>query len=79
MAKQSTFSVNHVVQITIDGKGERGSKLVSDLLDFLFKNRIYYAVKGGHAGGGSYSGFFSTENANKIQAWLKQRGVKWKL
>jgi len=47
--------------------------LVSEFLQWSLDNKIYTLISGGHSGGGSYKGFYSEEDADKICEWLKDK------
>lgn len=78
-----TVKLTPVVQILIRGQGKRNGictldsgGFISPFCKWLQDNNIYTAVKGGMSGGGVYLGFFTAEDATKIEAWLLEQGVE---
>lgn len=77
------FETTPVVCVTIKGEGEDGvpsrvredGGLVQRLLRFQLDENICPAIRGGHSGAGSYCGFFSAEDAEKIEKWLLEQGA----
>ena len=44
--------------------------LVRRFLEFQEKEAIHPIIAGGYSGGGGYLGFFSPQDASRIEAWL---------
>ena len=77
-----TFEMTSVVCIEIKGEGEDGvpkarkdNGVVGRFQQFMLDKDIYPAIRGGHAGAGSYCGFFDAEDAKHIKSWLAEQGV----
>ena len=56
--------------------GPNDGGLVERLITFMGDHRIYPHVVGGSSGGGEYHGFFTAENAEKIEVWLREQDAK---
>lgn len=80
-----TFSIEPVVFVTILGEQDKRKKdlrkddgLIGRLLKFQLDNEISPAKPGGYSGRGAYGGFYTAEDAVKIEAWLLEQGAKEK-
>ena len=82
-----TFRAVPVVCVIIKGEkvegvesnlplGREDGGLVKRFLAFQGEEKIYPALHGGSSGAGQYVGFFTAENAAKIEAWLLEQGAK---
>lgn len=78
-----TFETVPVVCVTIKGEGEDGvprvredGGLVQRFLKFQLDENIHPAVRGGYSGAGSFCGFFSAEDVEKIEKWLFEQGAE---
>jgi hypothetical protein len=47
--------------------------LINEFLRWSLDNKIFTIVRAGSAGGGTYMGFYSEEDAEKIREWLKEK------
>ena len=77
-----TFSSVEVFAVKIRGEGGGDGKipdddgLVSKFLRWQLDANVYSLQMGaGHSGGGSYLGFFTGTDAEKIETWLLANGV----
>lgn len=77
-----TFSIGYVVVVKIRGEGGgRGylpddGGLVQRFNQWTLDEEVYSLnINGGYSGGGGYMGFYTPEDAEKVQAWLLENGV----
>jgi len=79
-----TTETENVVRVTIRGKVLNGKKinscilyedsgLIKKFLKFLLKENIHEAISVGRIGGGTYQGYFTVENAERIEAWINDQ------
>ncbi len=79
-----TFSLKSVVQIEIKGQTKKGTDVLMDdglvhkLIAFLSDEKIFPAVRGGMFGAGRFTGYYSEEDAKKIEQWLIAQKAKKK-
>jgi len=82
----ATFTTENenLVRVTIRGKEINGKKinscilyqdsgLIKKFLKFLLRENIREAVSVGKLGGEMYQGYFTTEDAAKIEAWINDQ------
>jgi hypothetical protein len=75
-----TFEMIPVVCVTIkgeivDGDVRKDGGLVRRFLRFQLDGGVYTQIPGGFSGAGAYCGFFSAENAKRIEKWLLEQGA----
>lgn len=76
------MTLTSVVCVEIKGEGKDGvpkvredNGVVRHFQKFMLDNDIYPAIQGGHAGAGSFCGFFYPEDVERIKPWLVKQGV----
>jgi hypothetical protein len=84
MMSKVKVRIQSVVCVTVEGY--RVSKdprrvleddgLVSKMLRFMLDQGIYSAVHCGMSGAGRHVGFYTAEDAEKIETWLRQQVIK---
>ncbi len=52
-----------------------GEGLVGRFFKWTAEQDIYPSIRGGHSGGGSHAGYYATEDAVRILAWLLEQGA----
>jgi hypothetical protein len=62
------YTLTSVVYVEITGE-----QLVKRFFEWAIKNQIYSSVRGGGCGPEWMGFFYSPENAEKIEAWLKEQ------
>lgn len=77
-----TFSIGSVVVVKIRGEGGGGVYLPDDgglverFLQWCLKEEVYSLnIGGGYSGGGGHMGFYTPEDAERIQTWLLANGA----
>jgi len=81
-----TFKTMPVVFVSVRGEkedeaslssGRKDGGLVTRLLSFMVDQNIITAVRGGLImGGGVFRGFYTAEDAERIEAWLIEQDVE---
>ena len=79
------YSIEPVFCITVLGEKNKSNNdfrkddgLIGRLLRFMLDNEIFAAKRNGYCGRGTYIGFYTTEDAVKVEAWLLEQGAKEK-